>query len=342
MSKIKERLTYHCGEWIPESQAHIHIYDSQFMFGDAVFEMARTFNQKYFLLEEHVDRLFRSMAYLKIPITKTKEEVIGLCHETFDINKDHFKGDDKYKDECRVMINVSRGPLAIYREVFELKKGQAWDEPTWIVNVWPLSKTAKALGHFYDTGVNAIIPPQLQIPARFLENKVKNRSRMHYQVANLQVASYNLGNDVMPLLVDDDGFITESTGANFIIVKDNKLIVPELRNMLRGSSMMYIVEKLAPSLGIEVVSKNFDLYDVMNCDEAMFTGTFVSLLPCNRVNGHYFNDKLKSNPFGEITSLICNKWKENVGIDFVDQIQYWSRFDEDYDYLTAILGKNKK
>ena len=265
---LKERLTYHTGQWIPESQAGIHIYDSQFMFGDAVFEMARTFNHKFFLLEEHVDRLFRSMDFLKIPITKTKKEVINLCEKAFDINKDHFVGDEKYLDECRIMIIVSRCPLAIYREVFELKKGQSWNEPTWIINVWPLSKTGKALGHFYDTGVNAVIPQQPQIPAKFLENKVKNRSRMHYQVANLQVASYNMGRDTMPLLLDDDGFVTESTGANFVMIKDGNLVVPELRNMLRGSSMMYILEVIAPQLGLEVITKNFDVYDVMNCDEA--------------------------------------------------------------------------
>ena len=112
--------------------------------------------------------------------------------------------------------------------------------------------------------------------------------------------------------------------------------------MLRGSSMMYVIETLAPQLGIEVISKNFDLYDVMNCDEAMFTGTFVSLLPCNRINCHYFNDKVKNNPFGEITQLICDTWKNNVGVDFVEQIKYWSRNDQNYNYLTAILGKNDK
>ena len=240
------------------------------------------------------------------------------------------------------MINVSRGPLAIYREVFELHKGQQWNEPTWIINIWPLSKTAKALGHFYDTGANAVIPPQRQIPARLLENKVKNRSRMHYQMANLQVASYDLGRDVMPLLVDEDGYITESTGANFIMVKDEKLIIPELRNMLRGSSMMYIIEVLAPKLDLEVVHKNFDLYDVMNCDEAMFTGTFVSLLPCNRINGQYFNKNLIKDPFGPITKKICDEWSKEVGCNFIEQIKHWSRNNhEEHGFLSAVLGKKQ-
>lgn len=329
----KQRLTYKNGKWIPEIDASIHIYDSQFMYGDAVFEMARTFNQKYFLLEEHIDRIFRSMNYLNIPITKTKKEIIEICEEAISVNQWSFPEGE----ECRVMINVSRGPLAIYREVFELEEGQTWNEPTWIINVWPLSKTSKILGHYHKTGVNAVITSQRQIPSRLLENKVKNRSRMHYQMANLEMK--NFGKDAMPLLLDEDGFITESTGANFLIIKDGKIISPELRNMLRGSSMTYITEVLAPSLGIEVIYKNFELYDVQNCDEAMFTGTFVNLLPCNRINGFYFNESLKEDPFGPVTKRLCEQWSKNVGVDIMQQIRDWSKNYESKGMASAMLGK---
>jgi branched-chain amino acid aminotransferase len=332
MSELKERVTYHSGEWVPESKAAIHIYDSQFMYGDGVFEMVRTFKHKFFLLEEHIDRLYRSMKYMHIPFNKTKQEAIDLCLESFDRNKAHFPEGE----ECRVMINVSRGPLGIYKEVFELSKSQAWNEPTWIVNVWPLSKTAGILGHFYETGANAVIPSQRQIPSRLLENKVKNRSRFHYQMANIQVSSF--GKDAMPLLLDEDGFITESTGANFLMIKDGKLIAPELRNMLRGSSMMYILEVLAPQIGLEVVHKNFEPYDVMNCDEAMFTGTFVNLLPCNRLNGIYLNADIKENPIGPVTQRICDAWSKNVGINFIGQIKDWSKNVSSVGISSAMLG----
>tara|TARA_B100000287_G_scaffold435487_2_gene504052 strand:- start:2398 stop:3069 length:672 start_codon:yes stop_codon:yes gene_type:complete len=220
------------------------------------------------------------------------------------------------------MINVSRGPLSIYREVFELTKGEKWNEPNWIINVWPLSRTSKTLAHYFNTGANAIIPSQRQIPSRLLENKVKNRSRMHYQMANLQVKPF--GQDAIPLLLDEDGFVTESTGANFLMIKDGKLIAPELRNMLRGSSMMYILETIAPQINLEVVHKNFEPYDVMQCDEAMFTGTFVNLLPCNRLNGEYFNNSVKNDPIGPITRQICDTWSENVGLNFIEQMQHWA------------------
>jgi branched-chain amino acid aminotransferase len=150
---------------------------------------------------------------------------------------------------------------------------------------------------------------------------------MHYQIANLQVKTgYHGGKgDTMPLLLDEDGYVTESTGANFIMIKDGKLISPELRNMLRGSSMEYVLNVLAPQINIPVEYKNFEYYDLLNCDEAIFTGTYVNLLPCNRIDSIYFNEDLKSNPIGPITNKIIEAWSENVGVDFIKQIKNWSK-----------------
>ena len=48
---MNERVVYHTGKWIPVSKAGIHIYDSQSFFGDGIFEMVRTFNQEFFILD---------------------------------------------------------------------------------------------------------------------------------------------------------------------------------------------------------------------------------------------------------------------------------------------------
>ena len=58
---MSERTVWHNGEFIPESEAKLSIYDSALMFGDTVFEMLRTFNKKTFRLEEHIPVLTHSM-----------------------------------------------------------------------------------------------------------------------------------------------------------------------------------------------------------------------------------------------------------------------------------------
>ena len=57
-NKFKERMVFFNGNYVPESEAKISIYDSSLMFGDMVFEMTRSFNKKHFKLKEHIDRLF--------------------------------------------------------------------------------------------------------------------------------------------------------------------------------------------------------------------------------------------------------------------------------------------
>ena len=61
-----QQVAYVNGEFLPESQAKISINDRGFIYGDAVFDTARTFNGKIFFLDDHIDRLFESCKYLDI------------------------------------------------------------------------------------------------------------------------------------------------------------------------------------------------------------------------------------------------------------------------------------
>ena len=56
---LNERVVYLNGEYVPESRATVSISDRGFIYGDAVFDTARTFGGKIYRLQEHVDRLFR-------------------------------------------------------------------------------------------------------------------------------------------------------------------------------------------------------------------------------------------------------------------------------------------
>ena len=72
---MSQRLVYFNGQYIPETQARISIFDSALMYGDMVFEITRTFNQKPFRLREHLDRLYASIAYAEIDCGLTLEEM---------------------------------------------------------------------------------------------------------------------------------------------------------------------------------------------------------------------------------------------------------------------------
>ena len=307
---MKDRLVYLNGKFVPENEAKISIFDSALMFGDMVFEMTRSFNKKQFKLREHLERLFNGVKILQIPINLTIDELEKLCYEVIKVNDPVFN----QTDEHRLMINISRGPLSIYAPIFNNKI-----EPTIVIADFPLKWTVANMANLYDTGINAVVPSQRAIPSDLLDPKIKNRSRLHYQMANIEVSQYK-GDNNWALLLDPDGFIAEGTGDNFFIVKNNKIITPEGRNILRGISRDYIFD-LAKQLNIECIEKNITTYDVYTADEAFMTGTPFCILPVSSLNGN----KIGTNIFGNITKNLLDKWSENVNLDIVKQIKEYSK-----------------
>jgi branched-chain amino acid aminotransferase len=321
------RLVYFNGDLIPETEAKLSIYDSALMFGDMVFEMTRSFNKKQFKLDGHLERLYASIKYVKIPLQMTIEEMKKAISLTIETNASCFNEDDEH----RLMINVSRGILSLYKDVMG-SDGQ----PNVIIADFPLRWTVAGMGKLFDTGINAVIPSQRQIPASLLEPKVKNRSRMHYMMANIEVSQYS-GDNNWALLLDPDGFITEGTGCNFFIVKDNIVITPEPRNILRGISRQFVLD-LCRKWGIDCIEKNIEPYDVILADEAFVTGTPFCMLPVTSLN----NNTIGSGKPGETTAYLLEKWSEEVGVNIPEQIKKWNSQQKDHNGITPYKFENQK
>ncbi len=303
------RTVYINGNFVPEAEAKISIYDSALMFGDMVFEMTRSFNKIQFKLREHLERLYASARYVHIDIPMSINEMEKAVYKTIEINDPVFEKDDEH----RLMINISRGILSLYKEVIGGHTGT-----NFIIADFPLRWTVSEMGRLYDEGIDAVVPSQRIIPSHLLEPKIKNRSRLHYMMANIEVSKYN-GKNAWALLLDPDGFIAEGTGANFFIVKGDDLITPEPRNILRGISRAYVMNELGKQLNLRCYERNIELYDVITADEAFFTGTPFCILPVTKINGL----PIGSGIMGPITRSLLDKWSENVGVNIIEQIKRW-------------------
>jgi branched-chain amino acid aminotransferase len=310
---ITGRVVYMNGGFVPESEAKISIYDSALMFGDMVFEMTRSFNKKQFKLRQHLERLYAGVKILRIPLQMSIEEMEKRCFETVEANEPLFgRG-----DEHRLMIDVSRGTLGIYQGVAGLHKG-----PNLVIADFPLRWTVAGMGRLFDTGINAVITSQRAIPGQLLDPKVKNRSRIHYLMANIEASSV-AGDDNWALLLDPDGFVAEGTGDNFFIVKDRTIISPEPRNILRGVSRAYVMQELAGELHMPVVEKNIEPYDVYTADEAFMTGTPFCMLPVTSLNGV----PIGMGGVGPQFKALIGRWSANQGVDIEGQIKEWNNAD---------------
>jgi len=320
MDQEKGRVVYMNGKYVSENEAKISIYDSALMFGDMVFEMTRSFNKKQFKLKEHLERLLYGVKIYRIPLNLNIKDLEKICLETIERNDKFFES----TDEHRLMINISRGPLGIYAPIFNNKI-----EPTVVVADFPLKWTVASLGKLYEEGINLVLVNQRAMPAHLMDPKIKSRSRVFYQMANIEAAMFR-GKNNWALMMGTDGFIAEGSGDNFFIVKNGTVITPEGRDCLVGISRNYVFE-VCKELGIECVEKNIEPYHIYTADEAFITGTPFCILPVFRFN----ETNVGNGKFGEITKKIINKWSKNVGVDIIDQIKKWEKECKDLTFASS-------
>ena len=142
---------------------------------------------------------------------------------------------------------------------------------------------------------------------------MKNRSRMHWYLADRE--AHLVDPKAITLLLDLDGNITETGGANFLIVRDGAVLSPTLRNILPGVSRQVVIE-ICGDLGVPFVEQDLQVHDVVNADEAFLTTTPYCMAPCTKINGLTIGDG-KPGPMFE---RLIAAWSDREGVDVVEQV----------------------
>lgn len=302
---MKEIESWRNEEWIPNSKIGTNLWDAHYFFGWAVFDAFRTYNHKPHLLNEHIDRLYRSANLAEVPFNMSKKRVKELVHEVIDHNKEFFPKNEEY----RFMIFISPGYFKIYDDM---------GNPGAIItiNTTTTSRYAKHVAPYLDNGVTSLISSQRQIPARFLDPKIKSCSRLHYGIADAEAARY--GNHTYPILLDENGFIAESSGSNVGFVKDGEICLPKSSEMLQGCTMEFIERECTTT---EIIKDNWEVYDIVHSDGIFFTSTFSGLTPSYEII--YRNKKYKLKGGKELIDDLIINFSKSVGLDINKQWKDW-------------------
>jgi branched-chain amino acid aminotransferase len=288
-----EFIAYFNGEWIPLSRVRIDPTDRGFMVGDVVFEQARTFNGKSFRMKQHIDRLYRSLKYVRIDSGLSPEEMMDINEEAIHRNEDRREG---------------VGDFAIHPFV---TRGLELSGPANVcVRVGPVAFNSFA--HLYNDGARGVITRTRSYPPESLDPKVKHYSRMNFNLAALEAR--DVDPEAYPILTDSDGNLTEGVGNNVLLVTDRVIRSPDDHSILQGISRGMVMD-LAQQLNIPFVKGDLQPYDLYNADEVFFTGTSPCVLPCTEVDGR----QVKDGKPGPITQQLLAAWSETVGVDIVDQ-----------------------
>jgi len=301
----REKIVYLNGRFVNESEAHISIVDAGIVMGATVTEMTRTFAQKPYRLSDHVDRLYRSVKYARLgTLSIDKDEMIAITNRLAAHNA-AIEGEGV---EIGIIHFVTPGLFQGY-----VGGAAAGDKmsPTICVHSFPLQFHRFRKG--FVSGLHAITPATRHIPPQCLEPKMKYRSRLHWWIADQEVRA--IDPEAVTLLLDLDGNITETSGANFMIVKDGVIRSPTTRNILPGIARQTVVE-IAAGLGIPFVEEDLQLYHVINADEAFITTTPICISPVTRINHVPIGDGKQ----GPVFERLLAAWSAEVGIDIRKQV----------------------
>ena len=300
-ARAAEHLVYLNGAMLPRDQAKISVFDSAVMLGDTVTESTRTFGHRLFKLDQHIDRLYKSLKITRINPGMSPAEMTELSLRVLEANS-HLLGPE---DDCWLVHNISRG-LSVAGADPTVQRSPA----TVIIFTSPMILTDWA--RFYVEGCHAVTPPSRAMPPQALDARIKNRSRMAYTLAEIEVKLVDP--QAQGILLDLDGNIAENKGGNFFIFADGVLKTPYTASALAGISRATVLE-LAATLGIPTRECNIQPYDVYTADEAFFTSTPYCIMPATRFNGLPVGD----GHVGPITKRILGAWSELVGVDIVRQ-----------------------
>lgn len=301
---MPEPVVFLNGKLLPASQAKLNIYDLGIVLGATVTEMTRTFRKQPFRLEDHVDRLMRSLKYTRLETGMTRDDFLGATRQLIDHNAPLIPDDE----ELGVVHFVTPGETPVYAGS---AAGGARTTPTVCIHSFPLPFEFWAAK--MESGAHVVTPSIRHVPPQCYDPKMKYRSRMHYYLADKEAQLVDP--NAISLLLDLDGNVTETSGANFLIVERGTIVSPSLRNILPGVSRATVIE-LAAKLGIPFVERDFQVYNVINADEAFLSSTPFCLMPVTKVNGVGIGD---GRP-GPVYRRLLAAWSERVGLDIARQI----------------------
>mgnify|MGYP001256989374 FL=1 len=279
------------GSFQPFNDTNIHLLSHTLHYGLGAFEGVRAYETEsggaIFRLGDHTKRLFDAANKINVTIPYSLEELETVQKEAMIKNNLKegyirpivFLGSEsmglRAKDLVSVNVAVACWEWPSYMDPEAKKKGISIIKSPYQQYDNPLYSNNKIIG----TYINSIMA-------------------LHDAIAK---------NADEAILMDKNGFISEGSGENLFIVKDSKLITPKTDFCLNGITRQSVIE-IAQDLGIEVQEKDLLFDELVNADEAFFSGTAVEITPITNLDKSDIGEGLR----GPVTEMLQSKYSEIV------------------------------
>ncbi|WP_082234769.1 D-amino-acid transaminase [Halobacillus massiliensis] len=253
-------------------------------FGDGIYEVIRVYEGKYYLIKEHVDRLFRSAEAVKIKVPFTKDELYNRLDEL--ITKNDIQTDAK------VYLQITRGSAP---------RDHAFPTGTQ-ANLYAYAQDLSRKTEQMKTGVKAVSKADV----RWEWCYIKSLNLLPNVMAKQEASEAGC----FEAILHKDGEVTECSSSNIYLVKNGDIYThPPKKNILHGCVRMRI-EQFCKEEGISFIEESFQLEDIQYADELFLSSSTAEVMPVIEVDGIKVGD---SHP-GRITRRMQEKYEMDAGV----------------------------
>lgn len=288
-----ERLVYINGQFVPQSQAAISVFDHGLLYGDGVFEGIRAYHGRVFRLDQHLQRLYRGALAIRLKVPLDPEAMRETVLEG--LRRNGLR--DAY---VRLVVTRGVGDLG-------LDPQKCTGGPT----VFIICDTIQLYPReFYQNGLEVIIVATRRNLPTAINPAIKSLNYLNNILAKMEVTRAGLLEGIM---LNHEGYVAEATGDNVFIYGDGVLRTPATSlGILKGITRGVVIE-LAQEMGVAVEEGRFTQYDVYTSEECFLTGTAAEIVPVVKVDGR----TIGTGKPGELTRELSRRFHELTKIEGV-------------------------
>ena len=251
-----DAVGYYNGEFAPLAELKIPALDRGVYFGDGVYEAVRVDNHRFFALNDHLDRLEKSLAFLKIPFAMPRVELSAVLQD--------------------VANRVDSEHQQLYYQITRATSPRT--------HAFPENGTPNLLAFSREAPLADVREPKKVIVLPDIRWKYCNIKTLNL-IPGVLAAESAKTRGCVEAVFHRDGIVTECSSSNLLMLKDGALqTAPADEHILPGITRGHFL-MLARAMGIPVVERAFTLEEAYDADELMITSTSVHGLPVCEMEG---------------------------------------------------------
>lgn len=262
------RTVYLNGDYLPENEAKVSIFDRGFLMADGVYEVTSVLDGKLVDFEGHAVRLKRSLEELGMEMPLTRDELLAIHRELVSVNE---------VVEGGVYLQITRGAPADRDFVFP----DPAETPCTVV-LFTQSKPGVTESAASKDGIKVISIEDL----RWGRRDIKTVQLLYPSMGKMMAKAAGCADAWLV----EDGFVTEGTSNNAYIVKDGKIITRGLSNDILHGITRAAVLRFADEAQMKVEERNFTIEEAQDADEAFITSATMFVNGVVEIDGAQVGD----------------------------------------------------